>query len=143
MAPMVCFLLILATTNPYMNLIMCYYIYYYLSGNFVAHIAKSTIFRYGYLYSGFTLSEVHYAMKRYSYPSGRMLEKNINTREGIAGLAKASLLEKLLKELDADGSEIGGAMLELNALVNYVTQNEKLKEEIKTHSKFITHQLEK
>lgn len=81
-------------------------------------------------------------MKKYSYPASRMLEKNINTREGIAGLAKASQLERLLKELDADGSEIGGAMLELNALVNYVTQNEKMKEEIKTHSKFITYQLE-
>lgn len=33
-------------------------------------------------------------------------------------------------------------MLELNALVNYVTQNEKMKEQIKTHSQFITHQLE-
>lgn len=80
--------------------------------------------------------------KRYSYPASRMLEKNINACAGIAGLAKDSLLERLLTELDADGSEIGGAMLELNALVNYVTQNEKLKEEIKTHSIFITRCLE-
>lgn len=108
----------------------------------VAHIAKLIIFIYGYLYSGCELSEVHYAMKKYSYPASRMLEKSVNTREGIAGLAKASLLETLLKELDDDGSEIGGAMLELNALVNYVTQNEKMKEQIKTHSQFITHQLE-
>lgn len=77
--------------------------------------------------------------KRYHYPANRTLEKNINA---CAGLAKDSLLERLLTELDEDGSEIGGAMLELNALVNYVTQNEKLKEEIKTHSIFITHCLE-
>lgn len=108
----------------------------------VAHIAKPRIIMYGYLYSSYWLNEVQHAMKRYSYPASGKLEKNINTREGIAGLAKASLLEKLLNELDADGSEIGGAMLELNALVNYVTQNEKMKEQIKTHSKFITHQLE-
>lgn len=126
-----------------MNLIVCYSNYYYLCGNFVVHIAKLITIMYGYLYSSFRLSEVQHAMKRYRYPASRMLEKNINTREGIAGLAKDSLLEGLLNELDADGSEIGGAMLELNALVNYVTQNEKLKEEIKTHSKFITHQLEK
>lgn len=81
-------------------------------------------------------------MKRYSYPTSKMQEKSINTREGIAKIVKDSKLEKLLNELDTDGSEIGGAMLELNALVNYVTQNEKMKEEIKTHSKFITHQLE-
>jgi hypothetical protein len=97
---------------------------------------------YGYLYSSYRLSEVQHAMKKYGYPASRMLEKNINTCKGIAGLARDSLLERLLKELDADGSEIGGAMLELNALVNYVTQNEKLKEEIRTHSKFITHRLE-
>lgn len=80
--------------------------------------------------------------KKYHYPASRTLEKNINAREGIAKLVKASLLERLLTELDADGSEIGGAMLELNALVNYVIQNEKLKDEIKTHSIFITHYLE-
>ncbi|QHC46391.1 hypothetical protein EFZ62_16035 [Serratia marcescens] len=108
----------------------------------IAHIAKIIILKYGYLYSGFALSEVNNAMKKYRYPASRMLEKSINTRKGIAGLAKASLLETLLKELDDDGSEIGGAMLELNALVNYVTQNEKMKEQIKTHSQFITHQLE-
>lgn len=108
----------------------------------IAHIAKLIIIMYGYLYSSLRLSEVQHAMKKYSYPAGRMLEKNINTREGIAGLAKASLLERLLNELDADGSEIGGAMLELNALVNYVTQNETMKEQIKTHMKFITHQVE-
>lgn len=125
-----------------MNLIVCYHKLCYLNGNYIAHIAKLIIFIYGYLYSSYELSEVQHAMKKYSYPASRMLEKNINTCEGIAGLAKASLLERLLKELDADGSEIGGAMLELNALVNYVTQNEKMKEEIRTHSKFITHQLE-
>ncbi|MGQ6073325.1 hypothetical protein ACUNGP_26115 [Serratia sp. IR-2025] len=82
-------------------------------------------------------------MKKYSYPASRMLEKRINTRQGITGLAKDSMLHTLLNELDSDGSEIGGAMLELNALVNYVTQNEKMKEQIKAHSQFITHQLEK
>jgi len=103
--------------------------------------------RRGVFYLGFARSAERYsATTRTSparrYPASRMLEKSVNTREGIAGLAKASLLETLLKELDEDGSEIGGAMLELNALVNYVTQNEKMKEQIKTHSQFITHQLE-
>jgi len=70
-----------------------------------------------------------------------MQEKIINTREGIAKIVKDSKLERLLNELDADGSEIGGAMLELNALVNYVTQNEMVNEEIKTHLQFINNRL--
>ena len=82
-------------------------------------------------------------MKRYNYPTSSKLAKEMNTRAGIAGLAKCSTLEKLLRELDDDGSEIGGAMLELNALVNYVTQTEKLRKEIYTHCEFITHQLTK
>ncbi|QJU41327.1 hypothetical protein [Serratia marcescens] len=81
-------------------------------------------------------------MKKYTYPATKALEKTMNTRKGIAELSRNSLLDELLKELDKDGSEIGGAMLELNSLVNYVTQNEKMKEQIKTHSQFITHQLE-
>ncbi|MBW9430747.1 hypothetical protein FHC77_08315 [Atlantibacter hermannii] len=80
-------------------------------------------------------------MKRYNYPTSRMQEKIINTREGIAKIVKDSKLERLLNELDADGSEIGGAMLELNALVNYVTQNEMVNEEIKTHLQFINNRL--
>lgn len=107
----------------------------------VAHIAKLIIFIYGYLYSSYGTSEVRYAMKKYSYPASRMLEKRINTRQGIAGLAKDSMLHTLLNELDSDGSEIGGAMLELNALLNYVTQEERLRKEISTHCEFITQQL--
>ncbi|MCR0998648.1 hypothetical protein [Serratia rubidaea] len=82
-------------------------------------------------------------MKKYRYPASSRLEERMNTRAGIAELAHGSTLETLLRELDDDGSEIGGAMLELNALVNYVTQTEKLRKEIYTHCEFITHQLTK
>lgn len=80
-------------------------------------------------------------MKKYTYPATKALEKAMNTRKGIAELSRNSLLDELLKELDNDGSEIGGAMLELNALVNYVTQNEIVSEEIKTHLQFINNRL--
>jgi len=80
-------------------------------------------------------------VKKYDYPSSRLLEQKIHTSKGVAGLAKGSNIERLLRELEADGSEVGAAFLELNALVNYVTQTEKLRLEIKTHAEFITYKL--
>lgn len=80
-------------------------------------------------------------MKKYDYPSSRLLEQKIHTSNGVAGLAKGSNIERLLRELEADGSEVSAAFLELNALVNYVTQTEKVKLEIKTHAEFIAHKI--
>jgi hypothetical protein len=80
-------------------------------------------------------------VKKYDYPSSRLLEQKIHTSKGVAGLTNSSNLERLLRELETDGSEVGAAFLELNALVNYVTQTEKLRLEIKTHAEFITYKL--
>jgi hypothetical protein len=80
-------------------------------------------------------------VKKYDYPSSRLLEQKIHTSKGVAGLANGSNIERLLRELETDGSEVGAAFLELNALVNYVTQTEKLRLEIKTHAEFITYKL--
>lgn len=80
-------------------------------------------------------------MKKYDYPTSGALERKIHTSKGVAGLASGSNLERLLMELETDGSEVGAAFLELNALVNYVTQTEKVKLEIKTHAEFIAHKV--
>lgn len=78
--------------------------------------------------------------KKYSYPAKPGYREFIHSPEGVTSLAERSYLMNLLRELDENGNDVGGAMMEFTTMVNYITSSYRSIREIQTHAEFIVKQ---
>lgn len=72
-------------------------------------------------------------MPRYHYPLNEVMEEQIHTPGGVRRLVEKSHLWDLLRELEKDGYEVGGAAAELAALVNYVSGVQVSMSDVQSH----------
>lgn len=78
--------------------------------------------------------------QKYSYPAKPGYREFIHSPEGVTGLAERSYLMNLLRELEKNGNDVGGAMMEFTTMVNYITSSYRSIREIQTHAEFIVKQ---
>lgn len=78
--------------------------------------------------------------QKYSYPAKPGYREFIHSPEGVTSLAERSYLMNLLRELDENGNDVGGAMMEFTTMVNYITSSYRSIREIQTHAEFIVKQ---
>lgn len=78
--------------------------------------------------------------QKYSYPAKPGYREFIHSPEGVTSLAERSYLMNLLRELDENGNDVGGAMMEFTTMVNYITSSYRCIREIQTHAEFIVKQ---
>lgn len=78
--------------------------------------------------------------QKYSYPAKPGYREFIHSPEGVTGLAERSYLMNLLRELEENGNDVGGAMMEFTTMVNYITSSYRSIREIQTHAEFIVKQ---
>lgn len=73
----------------------------------------------------------------YHYPCTDAYSEKVHTPKGVAGLTSGSNIESLLLQLYDEGYDISGAMTELKALLNYVTDNQEKLRDIETHLTYL------
>lgn len=73
----------------------------------------------------------------YHYPCTDSYSAEVHTPSGVAALKTGSNIERLLLQLYEEGYDISGAMTELKALLNYVTDNQEKLRDIETHLMYL------
>lgn len=73
----------------------------------------------------------------YHYPCTDDYSEQVHTPKGVASLKTGSNIERLLLQLYDEGYDISGAMTELKALLNYVTDNQEKLRDIETHLMYL------
>lgn len=81
--------------------------------------------------------------QKYVYQSPESYAEKVNDNDGIKQLSITSMIEELLREMDQDGHDVSGPMIELVALKNYVNYSEKQLQTVKTHLEFVLSELSK
>lgn len=76
--------------------------------------------------------------QKYSYPAKPGYRDFIHSPEGVASLADRSYLMNLLRELEENGNDVGGAVMELTTMVNYIAGVSKCLNDIRSHAQYIT-----
>lgn len=76
-----------------------------------------------------------------NFPAPENYAETVNSEIGIKELIEKSSVEALLRKLDDQGYEVSAALIELIAMQNYISQNLKTKEKIKTHMEYILNEL--
>lgn len=71
--------------------------------------------------------------RQYHHPLEKGFAERIHTPGGVLSLVENSQLMELLRELDDDGHDVGGAMAELVALINYVVSTKMSLDDVATH----------
>ena len=79
--------------------------------------------------------------RQYNHPLESGFAERIHTTEGVKSLISESQLMTLLRELDRDGFDVEGAMVELTALMNYVTNSQVSMRDLQTHLDYCAAQL--
>lgn len=74
----------------------------------------------------------------YNYPAKPGYRDFIHSPEGVAGLADRSYLMNLLRDLEENGNDVGGAVMELTTMVNYIAGVSKCLNDIRSHAQYIT-----
>ncbi|EGK8686240.1 hypothetical protein IO788_000205 [Escherichia coli] len=71
--------------------------------------------------------------RQYHHPLEKGFAERIHTPGGVFSLVENSQLMELLRELADDGHDVGGAMAELVALINYVVSTKMSLDDVSTH----------
>lgn len=79
----------------------------------------------------------------YHYPASDAFTEKVHSVEGVNRLTSGSNIEKLLAQMEADGHEVGAAISELKALLNFVTHSKKINSECLTHIDYMRNLLKK
>lgn len=79
--------------------------------------------------------------QEYFYPATDAFVEKVHTTAGVERLATESNIDRLLQEMEKDGYDVSAAVMELKALVNYVTHTKRIRSESLTHLEFIIKQL--
>lgn len=75
--------------------------------------------------------------KNYSTPLKPNYREHIHSPEGVLGLTEHSLMMNLLRQLDADGHDVEGAVAEFTAMMSYIVGASKCLRDIQTHAQYI------
>lgn len=75
--------------------------------------------------------------QEYSAPLKPNYREHIHSPEGVLGLTEHSLLMSLLRQLDADGHNVEGAVAEFAAMMSYIVGASKCLRDIHTHAQYI------
>ncbi|EJI6850255.1 ORF6N domain-containing protein [Salmonella enterica] len=75
--------------------------------------------------------------QEYSAPLKPNYREHIHSPEGVLGLTEHSLMMSLLRQLDADGHDVEGAVAEFAAMMSYIVGASKCLREIQTHTQYI------
>ncbi|ENT3381315.1 Bro-N domain-containing protein [Salmonella enterica] len=75
--------------------------------------------------------------KNYSAPLKPNYREHIHSPEGVLGLREHSLMMNLLRQLDADGHDVEGAVAEFAAMMSYIVGASKCLRDIQTHAQYI------
>ncbi|EAW2156127.1 BRO-like protein [Salmonella enterica subsp. enterica] len=73
----------------------------------------------------------------YSAPLKPNYREHIHSPEGVLGLTEHSLMMSLLRQLDADGHDVEGAVAEFAAMMSYIVGASKCLRDIQTHAQYI------
>lgn len=79
--------------------------------------------------------------QKYNYPAKPGYRDFIHSPEGVASLADRSYLMNLLRELEENGNDVGGAVMEFTTMVNYLTSSYKCIRDIQSHAEYIVKQV--
>ncbi|HEI2281849.1 TPA: Bro-N domain-containing protein [Escherichia coli] len=75
--------------------------------------------------------------QEYSAPLKPNYREHIHSPEGVLGLTEHSLMMNLLRQLDADGHDVEGAVAEFTAMMSYIVGASKCLRDIQTHTQYI------
>ncbi|HEE0039840.1 TPA: ORF6N domain-containing protein [Citrobacter freundii] len=75
--------------------------------------------------------------QEYSAPLKPNYLEHIHSPEGVLGLTEHSLMMSLLRQLDADGHDVEGAVAEFAAMMSYIVGASKCLRDIQTHTQYI------
>lgn len=75
--------------------------------------------------------------QEYSAPLKPNYREHIHSPEGVLGLTEHSLMMSLLRQLDADGHDVEGAVAEFAAMMSYIVGASKCLRDIQTHAQYI------
>lgn len=75
--------------------------------------------------------------QEYSAPLKPNYREHIHSPEGVIGLTEHSLMMNLLRQLDADGHDVEGAVAEFAAMMSYIVGASKCLRDIQTHTQYI------
>ncbi|AYL52652.1 BRO-N domain-containing protein [Citrobacter freundii] len=75
--------------------------------------------------------------QEYSAPLKPNYREHIHSPEGVLGLTEHSLMMILLRQLDADGHDVEGAVAEFAAMMSYIVGASKCLRDIQTHAQYI------
>lgn len=75
--------------------------------------------------------------QEYSVPLKPNYREHIHSPEGVLGLREHSLMMNLLRQLDADGHDVEGAVAEFTAMMSYIVGASKCLRDIQTHAQYI------
>ncbi|EAN7516802.1 BRO-like protein [Salmonella enterica] len=75
--------------------------------------------------------------QEYSVPLKPNYREHIHSPEGVLGLREHSLMMNLLRQLDADGHDVEGAVAEFAAMMSYIVGASKCLRDIQTHAQYI------
>ncbi|EON6569948.1 Bro-N domain-containing protein [Salmonella enterica] len=75
--------------------------------------------------------------KNYSASLKPNYREHIHSPEGVLGLREHSLMMNLLRQLDADGHDVEGAVAEFAAMMSYIVGASKCLRDIQTHAQYI------
>ncbi|EAT9255679.1 BRO-like protein [Salmonella enterica subsp. enterica] len=75
--------------------------------------------------------------QEYSAPLKPNYREHIHSPEGVLGLTEHSLMMSLLRQLDADGHDVEGAVAEFAAMMSYIVGASKCLRDIQTHTQYI------
>ncbi|EAM8613417.1 BRO-like protein [Salmonella enterica] len=75
--------------------------------------------------------------QEYSAPLKPNYREHIHSPEGVLGLTEHSLMMTLLRQLDADGHDVEGAVAEFAAMMSYIVGASKCLRDIQTHAQYI------
>lgn len=75
--------------------------------------------------------------QEYSAPLKPNYRDHIHSPEGVLGLTEHSLMMSLLRQLDADGHDVEGAVAEFAAMMSYIVGASKCLRDIQTHAQYI------
>lgn len=78
--------------------------------------------------------------QKYSYPAKPGYRDFIHSPDGVVSLAERSYLMNLLRELEENGNDVGGAAIEFTTMVNYITSTYSCIRDIQTHAEYIVKQ---
>lgn len=73
----------------------------------------------------------------YSYPLKPNYREHIHTPEGVLILVENSMVMDLLREMDADGHNVDGALAEVTTMLNYIVGASSYLREAKTHIQYM------